>query len=454
MAAVRPLKTVVPFAAISGVVVLVTLGLARSVWLPNLHNGLLAIAFTLVGAYVLHQRPGQREGSLFLLTGSVEGVMFFGRQVGHTAATVADRWWAWLGVWPLAVALGLTTISVICFPDGHLPSRRWRWVVGAVLVLACSASLTSALWPVEYASAGVTIPHPLGTLAPPAIATGWALLAHPIYAGLQLLWVVAVVLRWRSADQAARRQLSWIVAASVVSVCALLLGLLLGGTPIPGLLAAAAVPIAAGWAIVHGEHVTAYSALTWLSRQGAQGELPAGIARAAAAALNASSAALWTGSDARLRCIGEWPEGTGLGRATTLSELELAGHARPIEQQGRVVGALSVRRASSDELTVPERRLFADLAAQAALVIAHVTLNATRPERAVGRLQHLSRRERQVLDLMALGRSNAAISAELHLSIKTVEPTVSTIFNKLGLPADTDSNRRVLAVLTYLQGRP
>ena len=52
---------------------------------------------------------------------------------------------------------------------------------------------------------------------------------------------------------------------------------------------------------------------------------------------------------------------------------------------------------------------------------------------------------------MARGRSNAAICDELHLSIKTVEPIVSTIFTKLGLHADAASNRRVLAVLAYVR---
>jgi len=41
----------------------------------------------------------------------------------------------------------------------------------------------------------------------------------------------------------------------------------------------------------------------------------------------------------------------------------------------------------------------------------------------------------------------------VHLSIKTVEPIISTIFTKLRLSPDTGSNRRVLAVLAYLQGR-
>jgi len=73
-----------------------------------------------------------------------------------------------------------------------------------------------------------------------------------------------------------------------------------------------------------------------------------------------------------------------------------------------------------------------------------------RQQRAGG-LEGLSPREREVLSLMARGHSNAAICQELHLSIKTVEPIVSTIFTKLGLHSDAASNRRVLAVLAYLR---
>jgi len=72
-------------------------------------------------------------------------------------------------------------------------------------------------------------------------------------------------------------------------------------------------------------------------------------------------------------------------------------------------------------------------------------------KRAVGGLETLSSRENEVLDLMAQGFSNKAISEQLHLSIKTVEPIVSSIFTKLQLPADSTTNRRVLAVLALLE---
>ena len=59
----------------------------------------------------------------------------------------------------------------------------------------------------------------------------------------------------------------------------------------------------------------------------------------------------------------------------------------------------------------------------------------------------LSERERQVLQLMAEGKSNSAIASTLFLSSGAVEKHISSMFTKLGLLADSDENRRVLAVL-------
>jgi DNA-binding NarL/FixJ family response regulator len=65
-------------------------------------------------------------------------------------------------------------------------------------------------------------------------------------------------------------------------------------------------------------------------------------------------------------------------------------------------------------------------------------------------VDRLSRRERDVLDLMAQGRSNAAIGSRLYLSESAVGKHIANIFAKLDLAASDDDNRRVLAVLAYL----
>ena len=66
-------------------------------------------------------------------------------------------------------------------------------------------------------------------------------------------------------------------------------------------------------------------------------------------------------------------------------------------------------------------------------------------------LSELSPREREVLGLMAEGKSNQAIAERLFVTMRAVEKHVTSIFSKLRLPASGDEHRRVLAVLAYLR---
>ncbi|MBA2532456.1 MAG: response regulator transcription factor [Nocardioidaceae bacterium] len=77
----------------------------------------------------------------------------------------------------------------------------------------------------------------------------------------------------------------------------------------------------------------------------------------------------------------------------------------------------------------------------AALLARTATLN---------RLAPLSERERQVLSLVAQGRSNGAIARALVLTTKTIESHIASILNKLDLPEATDDHRRVLMVLAWI----
>ncbi|GEM_PF-1564402 len=442
---------IVPLLFVSVVVVLVAGGLEQGVWLANLHNGLLALAFTSVGAYILFQRPGHPEGVLFIATGAVEAVIFAGRQVARTPG--ASDWWGWAGVWPVAVGLALSTVAVICFPDGRLPSPRWRSVVLAVVAVAGACAVMSALWPVEYAATGVATGHPLSLPGGSVAAAVWGAVAHPAYIVFQLLWVPAVVVRWRRSPPLVRAQLAWVGLAVCLSAVALVVGLVAAGSPRLGLLTVWLVPVAAGWAIVHGEHLAAYAALSWLSRSGVSSQrLPGDLARAVTESLAAQAATLWMGTEKTLHAVGVWPERGG-GSATDLAQLRATPGlvVRPVRRDATVIGALAVERPTALRLSLAEEKLVADIAAQAVLVIDHLALlrDAAR-QRATGDVAHLSPRERQILELMARGLSNAAISEQLHLSIKTVEPAISAIFIKLGLGTDSASNRRVLAVLAFL----
>jgi DNA-binding NarL/FixJ family response regulator len=66
-------------------------------------------------------------------------------------------------------------------------------------------------------------------------------------------------------------------------------------------------------------------------------------------------------------------------------------------------------------------------------------------------LDELTKREREVLALMAEGHSNQSIGASLGVESKTVEGHITTSFSKLGLEPQVPAHRRVLAVLTFLR---
>jgi DNA-binding NarL/FixJ family response regulator len=70
--------------------------------------------------------------------------------------------------------------------------------------------------------------------------------------------------------------------------------------------------------------------------------------------------------------------------------------------------------------------------------------------RGTGPLDQLTPREREVLELMAQGLSNAAVAGRMVVTERAVEKHVTSIFGKLRLPASPDSHRRVLAVLAFL----
>jgi DNA-binding NarL/FixJ family response regulator len=75
------------------------------------------------------------------------------------------------------------------------------------------------------------------------------------------------------------------------------------------------------------------------------------------------------------------------------------------------------------------------------------------PLRSTDQLATLTPREREVLALMAEGRTNLGIARRLWLTERTVETHIASILSKLGIGADKEDHRRVLAVLTYLNHR-
>jgi DNA-binding NarL/FixJ family response regulator len=91
------------------------------------------------------------------------------------------------------------------------------------------------------------------------------------------------------------------------------------------------------------------------------------------------------------------------------------------------------------------------VAANGSVIDPQVVGQLLRRHRQEDPLEQITEREREVLGLMAEGRSNHAIAAQLVISERAVEKHVTSIFSKLGLPPTEDDHRRVLAVLTFLR---
>jgi DNA-binding NarL/FixJ family response regulator len=108
---------------------------------------------------------------------------------------------------------------------------------------------------------------------------------------------------------------------------------------------------------------------------------------------------------------------------------------------------LKDRVADIDELADAVRRV----AAGGTVVDPTVVAGLVGRSRSMDRMDALTPREREVLSLMAEGRSNLGIAERLFVTEKTVETHVASILGKLGLEPTTDDHRRVLAVLEYLR---
>src|SRR5215210_6582355 len=157
----------------------------------------------------------------------------------------------------------------------------------------------------------------------------------------------------------------------------------------------------------------------------------------------------------------------GLARLLEDSGFEVAGQSGDAEDLLRKVGAhrpdvavVDVRMPPShtDEGLRAAHQIRADHPGVGVLVLSQyveeayaLELLSESTERTGYPLEALTPREREVLGLMAEGRSNAAIAAALVVTERAVEKHVTSIFTKLDLTPASEDHRRVLAVLRYLQ---
>ena len=225
----------------------------------------IAVGYASVGALLVGRRGAGRIAVLLLTGGLLFALTPFavvvgssiGRNVSHSGIAGLLLLVGSLGIGPMYITI-LPGLAIV-FPDGRLPSERWRWpVVLAIGVIGAGASILLVrpgdLQKVFGAVPSGAVPNPLGldalpsaigVLADPSIAIG--ILAFTV------LGIVAVIVRYRRGNAVERQQQRWFAAAVLVGAVPLSLGVLpwIRGpaTLIVAILGLALVPLAVGVAV-------------------------------------------------------------------------------------------------------------------------------------------------------------------------------------------------------------
>ena len=188
---------------------------------PWLDNTLGALSYAPVGALVASRRPANPVGWLVCLYGFVIALSYFCAEyaiyalLAEPGSLPAAEALVWITSWVLPIIIGLTVLTLLLFPTGTLPSRRWRWllwlgVAWTVLAVATGAfssgALMGALGPIQ---------NPVGIEDLTDVYVALLLFASP---PLQIAAAVSLFLRLRRAGSVERQQIKWFAYAGAGTV--------------------------------------------------------------------------------------------------------------------------------------------------------------------------------------------------------------------------------------------
>ena len=192
-------------------------------WLDSTLN---AVFYSSVGAIVASRRPENPVGWLLCLWALGESIFHFSAQyaiyalLARPASLPAGEAMAWVSSWLQFIVIGLSVLSILLFPTGRPPSRRWRWVtwltVAFVLVGAISGAFSSG--PVDG----------LGPIRNPLGIEGFSDVSDSIVFNMVALVLVvaaasSVFVRLRRATGVERQQIKWFAYAAAAAVMGLVL---------------------------------------------------------------------------------------------------------------------------------------------------------------------------------------------------------------------------------------
>jgi hypothetical protein len=181
---------------------------------------LFALVSAVVGALIASRQPSNPIGWLFCGVSAFAAVSLLPSLLGEVAPERAmhgvGQVAAWFGYWAWVSGVPLAILVLLLFPDGRLPSSRWRWAAWCGIAGTVILGAGFALQPGPLADyPAITNPLAIDDALADALERTGMILASLTFAAA----IGSVVVRYRRAGDVARQQIKWLVAASFFTAC-------------------------------------------------------------------------------------------------------------------------------------------------------------------------------------------------------------------------------------------
>jgi hypothetical protein len=209
--------------ALSFLLIALLLHSDASIYYYWLETSMVSLGYSTVGAIVASRLPESPIGWLFCAIGLTFGVSHFSAEYAAYALLASSRSLpggevlAWLTSWVWVGGLGLIVFLDLLFPNGRLPSARWRWFARFTAIALLPAATLAALSPGRILSS--TLHNPLGIEGlPNASKTVEAFMYALVVVGAS-----SMLMRLRYAGRVERQQIKWFAYATAVAISGVIL---------------------------------------------------------------------------------------------------------------------------------------------------------------------------------------------------------------------------------------
>jgi cytochrome b subunit of formate dehydrogenase len=209
--------------ALSVVLIVLLLRSEATIYYFWLETSMVAVGYSTVGAIVASRLPESPIGWLFCAIGLIFGVSHFSAEyaaydlLAPSRSLPAGEVLAWLTSWVWVFGLGLIVFLDLLFPNGRLPSARWRWFARFTAIALLPAAILGALSPGLILSSALQ--NPLGIEGLPNVSRAIEAFMYV----LVMLGASSMLARLRHAGRIERQQIKWFAYATAVAISGVIL---------------------------------------------------------------------------------------------------------------------------------------------------------------------------------------------------------------------------------------